>query len=139
MSFSFGGKIVNVAEADVPLNDAVTVTGVGVVTKPTRIGLMELSKPVGATSMSIDVLPAGMILEAGSSGRRFGLLAVSVTVAPPAGAGPVISNAPGASPPLNLFAEMNVTAPIRNGVANTVKVPAAEKAVNAGSMPMYPC
>src|SRR4029079_7783800 len=53
VSFSFGGRIVNVAEADVPLNDAVTVTGVGVVTKPTRIGLMELSKPVGATSMSI--------------------------------------------------------------------------------------
>src|SRR4026208_2019556 len=56
VSFSFGGKIVNGAEADAPLDDGGTVTGVGVVTKPTRIGLMELSKPVGATSMSIDVL-----------------------------------------------------------------------------------
>src|SRR3954451_19586813 len=87
VSFSFGGRIVIVVLTDVPLNDAVTVTGVGVVTKPTRIGLIELGKPVGATSTSTEVLPAGITRDAGSSGRRFGLLAVNVTVAPPAGGG----------------------------------------------------
>src|SRR4051812_40510211 len=138
VSFSFGGKIVIVVLTDAPLKEAVTVTGVGVVTKPTRMPLIEFGNPVGATSTSTDVLPAGMTREAGSSGKRFGLLAVSVTVAPPAGAGPVISTEPRASPPLN-FGVGNVTAPIRSGVANTVNVPVAENAVYAGSMPMYPC
>src|SRR4051812_25428619 len=50
VSFSLGGKIVIVVLTDVPLKDAVTVTGVGVVTEPTRIDLMEFGKPVGATS-----------------------------------------------------------------------------------------
>src|SRR4051812_30047091 len=129
VSLSFGGKIVIVVLTEVPLNDAVTVTGVGVVTKPTRIGLIELGNPVGATSTSTEVLPAGITRDAGSSGRRFGLLAVNATVAPPAGAAPVISTEPGASPPLNLVVG-NVTAPIRRGVANTVNVPVAENAVN---------
>src|SRR4029078_12692823 len=83
VSFSFGGKTVIVVLTEVPLNDAVTVTGVGVATNPTRIGLIELSKPVGATSTSTDVLPAGITRDAGSSGSKLGLLAVSVTVAPP--------------------------------------------------------
>ena len=104
------------------------VTGVGVVTNPTRIGLSELGKPVGATSTWIDEVPAGICLDAGSSGNRLGLLAISVTVAPPAGAAPVSSSVPRASPPLNLVAG-NVTAPIRSGVARTVNVPVAEKAV----------
>ena len=105
-----------------------TVTGVGVVTNPTRMPLSELGNPVGATSMLAHELPAGTTRELGSSGSRFGWLVVSVTVAPPAGAAPVISAKPRASPPLNLTAG-NVTAPIRSGVARTVNVRVADQAV----------
>ena len=128
VSLSFGGTIVIVVDADVPLYVAVTVTGVGVVTKPTRMPLSELGNPVGATSTLADDSPAVMNAEAGSSGSRFGLLAVSATVAPPAGAAPVISTEPRASPPLNL-GDGKVTAPIRSGVARTVNVPVADHAV----------
>ena len=54
VSLSFGGTIVIVVDADVPLYVAVTVTGVGVVTKPTRMPLSELGNPVGATSTLTD-------------------------------------------------------------------------------------
>ena len=47
VSFNCGGRIVIVVDTDDPLKVAVIVTGVGVVTKPTRIGLSELGKPVG--------------------------------------------------------------------------------------------
>jgi hypothetical protein len=72
VSFRVGGSNVIVVEAEVPLYVAVTVTGVGVVTNPTRIPRRELGNPVGATSTSPEELPAAICRDAGSLGSRAG-------------------------------------------------------------------
>ena len=74
------------------------------------------------------MLPAGTTRESGSSGSSAGWLVLKVTVAPPAGAGPVRSMLPRASPPLNLGVG-NVTAPTATGAAETTNRPVADQSV----------
>ena len=128
VSFSFGGTMVIVVDADVPLYVAVTVTVVGVVTKPTRMPLSELGNPVGATSTLADESPAVMNVETRQLGQQARMAGGQRDGRAPAGAAPVISTEPRASPPLNL-GDGKVTAPIRSGVARTVNDPVADQAV----------
>ncbi len=112
------------------------MTVVGAVTKPTRMPRSELGNPVGATRTSPSELPAAITRESGSSGSNAGWLVLKVTTAPPAGAGPVRSTLPRASPPLN-FSAGKVTELIRTGpTVGTVNEPVADHAVQAGSAPM---